>query len=73
MLDIGRGSAWADNGWMQKFLMALLEPDNDEVEPLTPTQRADLIQLLLLIGPRAQDSGPKPLTYHQAVLQKLST
>jgi len=72
VLDIGQGSAYADSGWMHKLLMALLDPDNDEVEPLTPTQRAELIDLLLLVGPRAQDSGPKPPTYHQAVLQKLS-
>ena len=58
---------------MHKLLMSLLESDNDELEPLTLTERADLIELLELIGPRAQISGPKVRTYGQAVLQKLST
>ena len=57
---------------MHKLLMSLLESDNDELEPLTATERADLIELLQLIGPRAQNSGPHARTYHQTVLQKLS-
>ncbi len=58
---------------MHKLLMSLLESDNDVLQPLTSTERADLIELLQLIGPRAQISGPKVGTYRQAVLQKLST
>jgi hypothetical protein len=72
-LDIGRGSARADKGWMHKLVMSLLESDNDELEPLTAMERADLNELLQLIGPSAQTSSSKARTYHQAVLQKLST
>jgi hypothetical protein len=57
---------------MHKLLMSLLESENDELQPLTSNDRADLMELLQLIGPRAQISGSKVRTYHEAVLQKLS-
>jgi len=58
---------------MHKLLTSLLESENDELEPLTGPERADLIELLQLIGPSAQSSVSKVRTYHQTVLRKLST
>jgi hypothetical protein len=58
---------------MHKLLISLLESDNDELQPLTSTERADLVELLQLIGPIARVSGPKARPYPQSVLQRLST